>query len=236
VSANFAYVDDVEFSNSGGSTTIALPAQNVAAGNLLVLGLRWEGGGVSDATTASISDTAGHTWQLLGYQSTGGGSESERIALFYTLSATAEASNIVTATLSASRTFRQAICAQYSYDGTIELGDTGSGLSTTNTATVTSSPALDAAVGDVAIGFMGQFQSANTFAPAAGYTARDALGLAALFDQVAASPGTFSPGGTFSSGSDTYVLLTAVFQEVAGGGGATQPPRSMHQFRMRRAA
>jgi hypothetical protein len=216
--ANLTYVDDVEFSNNSGSTTIALPAQNVAAGNLLVLGLRWEGGGVSDATTASISDTAGNSWQLIGYQSTGGGSETERIALFYCLSAIAEASNVVTATLSASRSFRQAICAQYSYDGTIELGDTGSGLSTTNTTSVTSSPALDAAAEDLVVGWMGQFSSANIFAPAAGYTARDSLGLAAFIEQVAASPDTFSPGGTFSSGSDTYVLLTAVFQAVEVGG------------------
>lgn len=234
MSANLAFVDDVELAASGSSTTIVLPAQNVAAGNLLVLGLRWEGGGVSDATTASISDTAGNTWQLVGYLSPGGGSETERIGLFYTLAAAAHATNVVTATLSASRSFRQADCAQYSYDGTIELGDTGSGLSTTNVVPVTSSPALDADAGDLALGWVGYFQSGNVFTPAAGYTARDALGLASLFDQTAVSTATFSPGGSFTTGSDTYVLLTAVFQEVAGGGG--QAPRSMHQYRMRRAA
>lgn len=205
------YVSGSSYTNSGSSTSIPIPGFSVSTGNLLVVGMRWEGGGATDTATASLADTAGNTYTLLGYQSTGSG-EGHRIAVFYCLSAVGNASNAITVTISASRTYRQAYAAQYSYSGTLQLGDTGSGANGGNTTTVTSSPALTAKSGDVVVGVNGQFNSTYTFTPNAGYTARDALGLLALFDNIPSGSFNEAPGGTYSSTGDSYVILTAVFE------------------------
>lgn len=207
------YVSGSSYTNNGSSTSIPIPGFSVSTGNLLVVGMRWEGGGATDTATASLADTAGNTYTLLGYQSTGSG-EGHRIAVFYCLSAVGNASNAITVTISASRYYRQAYAAQYSYSGTLQLGDTGSGANGGDTTTVTSSPALTAKSGDVVVGVNGQFNSAYTFTPNAGYTARDALGLFALFDNIPSGSFNEAPGGTYSSSGDSYVILTAVFETV----------------------
>lgn len=208
------YVSGSSYTNNGSSTSIPIPGFSVSTGNLLVVGMRWEGGGATDTATASLADTAGNTYTLLGYQSTGSG-EGHRIAVFYCLSAVGNASNAITVTISASRTYRQAYAAQYSYSGTLQLGDTGSGANGVDTTTVTSSPALTAKSGDVVVGVNSQFNLSFTFTPNAGYTARGALGLLALFDNIPSGSFNEAPGGTYSSTGDSYVILTAVF-EAAG--------------------
>lgn len=212
MAANFAYVNGAQYNYNSSSTSIPISALNVTSGNLLVVGLRWEGGGTSDSATVTLADTAGNTYSLLGYMTNSG--EDHRLALFYCLSATGHASNAITGTISAARTYRQGFAAQYSYTGTIELGDTGSGQSTTNVTSVSSSPALDAAAGDLVVAYLSQYNSAPVYTPEAGYTKRSSLALSSLSD--ALPSGTFSdaPGGTFSSTGDTYNLLTAVFEAV----------------------
>lgn len=208
------YVSGSSYTNNGSSTSIPIPGFSVSTGNLLVVGMRWEGGGATDTATASLADTAGNTYTLLGYQSTGSG-EGHRIAVFYCLSAVGNASNAITVTISASRTYRQAYAAQYSYSGTLQLGDTGSGANGGDTTTVTSSPALTAKSGDVVVGVNSQFHTSFTFTPNAGYTARDALALLALFDNIPSGSFNEAPGGTYSSTGDSYVILTAVFEAAA---------------------
>lgn len=214
--SNFAFVNAGGYSSTAGSTSIPLGATNVATGNLLVALFRWEGGGATDTATATVADTAGNTYELLGYCSPGSG-EGTRIGVFYCLNAAGNASNSVTATLSASREYRQGCVAQYSYDGEIQLGETGVGSSGTDTTTVTSSPALTAADGDLVIGALGHFNSAGVFTPAAAYTGRSSNNLISLFDAIPSGAFDEAPGGTYSgySGGDSYVILTAVFESIA---------------------
>lgn len=214
MAANFAYVNGAQYNYNSSSTSIPISALNVTSGNLLVVGLRWEGGGATDTATATLADTAGNTYTAIAHQSTGSG-EGHRSALFYCLDAIGHASNAITATISASRTYRQAYVAQYSYDGEIALGDTGNGVSGSDTTTVTSSPALAAAAGDLVIGWNSQYNSAYTFTPDGEYTARDTLGLAAFFDALPSGAFSDAPGGTYSGAGDSYNLLTAVFEAVA---------------------
>ena len=214
MAANFAYVNGAQYDNNNSSTSIPISALNVTSGNLLVVGLRWEGGGATDTATATLADTAGNTYTAIDHQSTGSG-EGHRIALFCCLDAIGHASNAITATISASRTYRQAYVAQYSYDGEIALGDTGNGVSGSNTTTVTSSPALAAAAGDLVVGWNSQYNGVYLFTPDGEYTARDTLALAAFFDALPSGAFSDAPGGTYSSVGDSYNLLTAVFEAVA---------------------
>lgn len=103
---NAAFVNGVQYNATGSSTSIPFSALNLTAGNLLVVLIRWEGGGATDTATATLADTAGNTYELLGYCSPGSG-EGTRIGVFYCLNAAGNASNSVTATLSASREYRQ---------------------------------------------------------------------------------------------------------------------------------
>ena len=212
---NAAFVNGVQYNATGSSTSIPFSALNLTAGNLLVVLIRWEGGGATDTATATLADTAGNTYTLLDYRSTGSG-EGHRMGVFYCLNALGHASNAVTATLSEARTYREGYVAQYSYDGAIQLGDTGNGGSGSNQTTVTSAPALTAEAADLVLGALGHYNSAYNFTPSAEYTQRsDNTHLIGFFDQIPASSFNEAPGGTISGVGDSYNLLTAVFEAVA---------------------
>lgn len=73
--------------NSGGSTSIATPAITVAAGELIVVYVRWEGGGANDAAVvSSVTDTIGNTYVVGPSRDNDSGGEGKKITLAYCLS------------------------------------------------------------------------------------------------------------------------------------------------------
>ena len=220
-SANIAHNDEAFYNNSASGSQCVSSAFDVQEGQLIVVAVRWESGGISDATTISVSDDIGNTYTVLGYKSPSTGTEDERIAVAYCLSSVGtNAANTVTVDLSASRTYRSVKCSSYSYDGTIELGDTGDGESGSNVSSWTTSPGLNAGAGDLIVGIFGNYNSAP-----------DPLVLPSGYDEILAANGTLlqyiereikaqekslSPSMT-ADGTDTYVALTAVFQSADTG-------------------
>lgn len=113
--------DEVK-NGSGSGTSLALPAQTLAAGSLVVACAKWE----NAVNLSSITDTASNTYALL-TQSVHSGTE-PRIRCGYVLSAAANASNVVTLNFSASAAFVQGFVYEFTYAGTaafdVEVGST----------------------------------------------------------------------------------------------------------------
>lgn len=216
---NFAFVDSTNVSDDAAGTSFATGAQNVVSGNLLFVAYRWESGGVGDtANVGTPTDTAGNTYVPLGALVNSSGSEDEKISVWYCLAATAHATNVVSATLSASRSFRRALCLQFSYDNAVQLASpTGSGNSATDVAAWSSSPALAQNAGDLIIGAIGGFNSAASPAvPDAPFSSESVPGeFLDVVYYILPSGGSHALSGTWlGGGSDTYVLLTCAFESA----------------------
>lgn len=120
----FGTIATVDFSAFGAGTTIAAPAINTALGDLIVVAVRASG------TAVSIADTAGNVYIPLNLQASG----SNTIRLFYCLGALPNASNIITATYSASATFKFIYVWDVPING-VAVFDTQGGAATLGTVT-----------------------------------------------------------------------------------------------------
>lgn len=215
MSANFAYVSAATpYSNSGGDTSIPLNSINATTGDLIIVALRWEGGGGSDATTATVTDDQSNAYSLLGYMVNASG-EDEKVGIFYCLSATGSAALSITATLSVSRGYRRGLAASYSYDGTIQKGSTQTtGGSITGTTTWTSDAALTVLADDLIITAHGNYNTGNKVSATDYGTIRTSATLFSLVDYIPVSGGSYTMGG--SMGNDSYVQVTGFFESTGG--------------------
>ena len=213
MSASFTYETKVTYNNTGGSASIVFPAINVSTGELIQVEGRWEGG-LDDGATITVSDTAGNTYSSPRYAVTGDGSEDQKVFEAHCLSCTGHASNIVTITISASRSYREGSVAAFSYTGTIEEGDIGSGSSSTGVSPFTTTPALDVVSGDLTTCVFGNYNSSTYAVTPTGYTNLWDGDYAVTAYKIATGTGTEQPSST-PNGSDTYAALTTVFQEAA---------------------
>mgnify|MGYP000017427819 CR=1 FL=1 len=220
MSANITYQADVDWNaNDNSASSIVFSSVDVTAGELIIVSTRWEGGGLNDAATATIADTAGNSsaggdYVLIGYKNTGDSSEDEKVGLWACLSSNnTDATNVVTVTMSASRSYRRGNVSAFSYTGTIELGDTGGGASATSATSWTTSPALDVVSGDLSYVVFGNYNGAGDGTTPTGYTSLF-VDLCRMAYKPITGTGTEQPSST--SSGDTYAALTAVFQETAG--------------------
>jgi hypothetical protein len=216
MSASITFEESQTYENTSSSTTVAFPSLNVSAGECIVVGLRWEGGGLNDAATASVTDSIGNSYVVVDTEVTGSsGQDTKVVALVCLSSSGTNASNVVTATISSSRSYRSGVASVFSYTGTIEVGDTGSGNSDVDTTSITTSPALDSNSGDITLGFFGNYND-FTSSPLGGFTEINPSNYASFIYKIATGTGTESPaieldGG---SGADEYAAVTFVLQEV----------------------
>lgn len=172
--------------SGGSSTTQAAAAFNLAAGSLVIVGARSEGNG---SGITSVSDTAGNTYTALTQQ----GSGSTKARLFYCLSASAHATNVVTVTYGNSCEYRAVAAQSYTYTGTASLVDED-GATGNSTSPVT--PAMTA--GALGAGLLAEETHAAA-TPNAGWTETHASNAAGMhfLDRVD------SPGGTITCGATT---------------------------------
>ncbi len=151
------------------TTTISTSAQNVAAGNLLYVFSR--GGGTScDGVTASISDTAGNTFNLVGYLTsyTAGACQ----AVWYAKNTLANATDVVTVVWSTAQIFSTISTQQFSgLDLTIPLDAVACTKLTNVAGTVATSGKFSTVAANEVIIAGGEWRTTgNTFTAGSGYT------------------------------------------------------------------
>ncbi len=187
-------------SSGTGGTTQATSAFNLGSGRLVVVTISWAAADVQP----SITDTAGNTYTALtrGRDTTNG----QYTQIFYVLSSTANASNVVTATWSGGgATYRSLLVSPYTYSGTAsfvaEPTPVVGGSSTT--------PATGSfTAGDLGIGCIGEF-TGTTATAGSGWTEQADASAAGFhsFDRID------SPGGTITA---SCTLNTAAFWVANG--------------------
>lgn len=102
----WSWINKASNSDTTSGTSLALPAASLTAGNHIFVFVRYE----TTTATVSVSDTAGNTYTALTEQVTSQGAIGR---WFYCLNAAGHASNVVTITWSAARTYRYAYSLQY---------------------------------------------------------------------------------------------------------------------------
>ena len=196
-------------SSGAGSTTIATAAFNLVAGRLVVVAAKSEG---AAGTIDSVSDTAGNTYvPLTGVSYAAGGDG--RTRLFYCLSATGNAANVVTVTYSSgSSAYRYARAQSYSYDGTASFVDENGA-----TANSTAADSGAATAGKMAAGLIAEF-AGSTITAGAGWTETDSNPLTGghFLDRVDEPGGTISCDATVPA--NYWAALIATFTDTGGSG------------------
>ncbi len=207
------------------------------------------GGGVDIHGTTPISSTSGVSWAAT-LINTLDGTNNQRLVTFGSSTAAASTATYdFTVTFASSAEYRgiyvKAIADSSGYDkvaGQLQASPTtGTGATTSgNTAALASQPALVS-------GFCMSTADGTTTAvdTAAGFAADDTgtwwqFGFGANFAQSESKrvTATTAVAATFTASANSARLSHVVTwtENGAGGGGGTQPPRSMHQTRLRRAA
>jgi len=199
------FVQGVTWAAVGG-TTYASPSQNITAGNTLVVCVG--GNAVSAQSVTGITDTAGNTYTKVAHAFNTG--DQYRQEYWYAKNIIGHATNIVTATWSASIEYRGIVVMQYSgLDTTNPLDDTeqfSTGLPLT-TPTLTGTTVNSVHILMVRWGFGGSGFPA-------GFTqfATGGAGNVEVADKIDTS-GPFS--GTYTVSPGNYFVIAAIFKEPA---------------------
>lgn len=201
----------------GSDGNLALAAQNLAAGSLNIACVKWEG----SVSLSSITDTAGNTYTLHTNQTHSLSEPSVRCGSV--LSASGNASNIVTFNFSGSASFKRGVVYEFTYSGTagldVERGSTESDSDTTpssDTVTTTGTEEVCVAIhGD----YQGHTFSNHTINGSADDGNTD-MGDTSAWYKIFAS--TFSGGASSltRSGSARWVQRLQCYKITAGGGGS----------------
>lgn len=186
----------------GGSQTVfTIPLYNQAAGDLLVLGVKWEAGG--NVTVTSVADIANGAFTSR--PRAANTTNNQFAQFFYITSSAASAVNVITVTFSGTATYIDLELFRYSHTGTVafvasaSLDNTGNNTDTPATGTFTA--------GNVAV-----CACANW----AGVTGTQGTGWTMQIDNGAAGGSLFedridSPGGTING---TMLLATPTEWEI----------------------
>lgn len=212
-----AYNETQSASDDAGAAAHALPAQNLATGSLNIACFKWEGA----FTLNSITDTASNTYTLLTNQSHTGGEPHGRCG--YVLSATGNATNVVTGNFSGSAPYVRGVVYEFTYTGTaafdVEAGSTEADTDTTpssNTLTTTGTEEVCVALH---ADYTGQTFSNHTINGVADDgTSVDLSDMAAWYKIFAA---TFTAGASSLDRlvQTRWVQRLQCFKVTAGGGG-----------------
>lgn len=233
----FDYVTGSSNYGDSSSTALSPPSLSVTSGNLLVYIGKWEEGGASDAATVTIGDGGlSLSWSTPVYANIAAADPDSRCVIAWAKVGTGGTAT-VTGTLSVARQFREFHLHQF---------EMGSGYTPTEIATTTgnsstavatwATSSITGVVDDlVAVGVVtgnGNF-TINGTSPLS--LQANAQGRSKLIAGKIASGGSMSPGGAIIDASHAYAAAGFQLRVSGGGGGSTQPPRSMQQFRLRRA-
>lgn len=211
-----AYVNNGDGFNTASGGSIATAATSHTTGNLLVCCVRHEGA----TTTISISDTAGNTWTPLTKVTHPGGDM--HLQLFYVLNCTGNASNVVTATFGANRTFRGIQVQQFSGLNTYDEED--SGTTTAGTSVTAGTVNIDGA--GVVVNGIALYGGLLTWSASTGYTlvqnSADTQRMGMSYELETGSSAE-SPGASGSSNDDWIIVSSAFLEAGAGPTIDTQP-------------
>ena len=119
-------------SGSPTSTTIPVPAFNVATGNAVVAAFSLYHSG---PTISSVTDNQGNSYALLG--TLYGGDANHKAGVYLATNVVGSASLVVSANLSAAASFRIGVAVQYSGLASYDAGSTGKLEGSTSTAHTT---------------------------------------------------------------------------------------------------
>lgn len=216
-----AFVNSTTGGNSSGSpvATIAAAAASHTAANCLAVSVSWYAAGV---TISSVTDTAGNTYtartrvDVPGYD--------DRLQIFYAYNISGNASNVVTATFSASAPYVAIAVEQYS--GILTTGtpyDTeASGTDNLTTQTLTSG-AFTTSQADELIYVALYAPNPTSLTAGSGYTLRENLfngSSAGVEDKIVASIQTsVTATATTQVLVSRWAIAVATFKATVGGGG-----------------
>jgi len=229
---SWTFVASAGAEDNASGTTVAAPAITVAAGDLIVVAVKFEGA----TTTVSVSDgTSSLTQWSKGV--TGTSSGEPFLDAFYLTSSVASGSVTYTATLGAARAFKDIMVMAYrpsggsvSLDGTANVGSAISGTSatsgnTTTTGTTGIAFAPYASYGPIIVSGTINGVTATQFIDGSNSTAINhdsGFGHSALFAAPYAAGFTGQAAATLNS-SDRWVLGVIAFKISAGG----SPPKRL---------
>lgn len=226
-----AHVVNTRQSSSDGEN-VTTGAIDTTGANLIILTVS-----ISPSSAFTISDNKTNTWTAL----TASSSSTVKCQLYYAENATVGSGHTFTCD-SGSGAFPQIAVAAFSGAATSSVFDQQNGATAASapisTGSVTPSAdnellitGLSWAGGGVVMAINSSFTITGQ-APESG--AAWGCALAYLLQGAAAAT---NPSWSASSGSPSNLATRiGTFKEPGAGGGSTQPPRSMHQFRLRSAA
>lgn len=218
VEAAIAYVQsNVATQSSSGTTLSASFNAAQSAGNFNVLIIAWSS---STTQAPSISDTNGNTYTLV-VGPTRSGTSAQSI---YYAKNIASGANAVTATFTASVTYRDMRIAEYSGIDITSPSDGSSGATGTGTA-ITSGSFTTTNANDLLVA--GDYLGGATIAPGSGYTQRQLSSLSSIYeDQIVGSAGSYA-GTATQSATGWYIMQAAAFKAAVSGGQAPTAPSNL---------
>ena len=151
--ASFAFLRSGAASNDSGATTLTVQLTGVAAGDLIVAYVKYEGA----ATTVAVSDGASTFAADTAVHAANGDLHGQ---FFYALAAQASGTVTYTATWAASKPYRKLFVYEYSHSGTVATFDV-SGRATATSGTLNSGAVTTTGTDEVVFGSYGEY-SANT--------------------------------------------------------------------------
>ena len=201
------------FGNNASNTNLDGSAFSLTAGNLLIVAVRYEGGGGSDTATISFTDTAGNTYSQIGAATDSNGA---RCHLFKVENCLGSASNIIAGTISAARSFRRMSYAQYS--GATTINENGTAVSNIGSGTSVAPGSITLGAAGLLVCAIGHFNNRSTTVGSE-FSGLVAGGTTTAFDDFHAlqegfpgSGGSKTVDATLSS-SDTWAAVAAGFIE-----------------------
>ena len=212
----FSRITSAMAGNNTSQTSWALAAQNVTTGNLICGAIMHEGA-VQTLTSANVTDTAGNTYVMGPTRSSAAGTQ--HVYSFYCLSATGNASNVITVTLPAARTYFFVTAAQYSSGGAVSLAD--SRTATSAAVTTVSSPSLTtSSTNGLIYAASKQFDSGTVSAGTSTTAIATNTGFSIHGERLLSSAGSNTVAFNHSA-STTMTMVALAFNE--GGGDTTAP-------------
>lgn len=222
----WAFVGSAGLSGTESSNynTIVTGAFSVSAGELIVVGFRWEGT-AGDTITGSISDGgAGLTWSTPQYIGTSSG-ETQRQAVMW---AVAESTGNLTLTWTfdggALRSYRTWHAHRYTFADGFTLADSSSAQNGANVSSWTTGE-YTVADGDLAVVFLAHFNTGQQPNTPADFSVGYDGGLYDSYYRIYETGGDYSAGAGWAGGNESYAAIALVFRESGG-----EPPSGFKPF------
>src|SRR5262245_10879697 len=212
-----AFVNRAVGFEDASDTSTPTAAQSHTAGNLLAVGVKYEG----TATGITINDTAGNTYNpLTRFDLPGGGASDMHVQMFYAKNIIGNGSNVLTVTFDAARTFKRVCALQYSGCDQDDPFDQEAGGTGTGTATLTSGNITTTFDDEVLVAFGGEFDIQAGYTPGANYTERwdgpvdSGSNDSAMEDRIVDAIGTYNATMTQTNTND-WVIAIASFKAAS---------------------